>query len=78
MDCSLAIEEYILYKEAIKNRLKNLEPDCPKEVLKYLLKPESNSRINKLINCEYTDSFDKKLFIEYSKMISCSSLKNII
>lgn len=78
MDCSLAIEEYILYKEAIKNRLKILEPECPKEVLKYLLKPESISRIKKVINCEYTDSFDKKLFIEYSKMISCSSFKNII
>lgn len=78
MDCSLAIKEYILYKEAIKHRLKILEPDCPKEVLKYLLNPESISRINKLINCEYTDSIDKKLFIDYSKMISCSSLKNII
>ena len=77
MDCSISISEYIQYREAIKLKLNNLKEECPREVLMYLLHRESASRINTLVDCEYSDRSDKKLFLQFSKMNSCKQLKTI-
>lgn len=77
-DCSISIAEYFAYQAAIKNKLKGLQAECPLDVLKYLLKQESIGRRNKVIDCSYTDTLDKKRYIEYTKMDSCKSLKTIL
>lgn len=46
--------------------------------LKYLLKHETKSRMDKVINCQYNDHFDKKLYLELTNMDSCRNIKNII
>lgn len=78
MDCSLSIAEYFAYQEAIKDKLHGLKDECPLEVLKYLLKKESKSRMNRVIDCSYTDTLDKKRYIEFTKLDSCKSLKTIL
>ena len=78
VDCSISIAEYFAYQEAIKYKLYGLQYECPLDVLKYLLKRESTSRMNKVIDCSYTDTLDKKRYIEYTKMSSCKYLKTII
>jgi hypothetical protein len=78
MECSVAISEYFGYQIIIKNKLNNLQKECPEEVLKYLLKHETKSRMDKVIKCQYTDHFDKKLYLELTNMDSCKNLKNII
>ena len=77
-DCSISIAEYFAYQEAIKRKLYDLKDECPKEVLNFLIKKESTSRMNKVIDCSYTDTLDKKRYIEYTKMSSCKYLKTII
>lgn len=77
MDCSISIAEYLQYREAIKEKLNIIKNECPKDVMNYLLKKESVSRMNKLIDCEYSDRSDKKLFLEFSKLNSCEQLKTI-
>lgn len=77
-DCSISIAEYFAYQDAIKRKLYDLKDECPKEVLNFLIKKESTSRMNKVIDCSYTDTLDKKRYIEYTKMSSCKYLKTII
>ena len=77
-DCSISIAEYFAYQEAIKRKLHGLKDECPKEVLNFLIKKESTSRMNKVIDCSYTDTLDKKRYIEYTKLSSCKSLRTII
>ena len=77
-DCSISIAEYFAYQEAIKKSLRELQHECPIDVLKYLLKRESISRMNRVIDCSYTDTLDKKRYIEYTKLDSCKSLKTIL
>lgn len=78
MDCSIAIAEYLAYQEAIKLKLHDLKDECPSDVLKYLLKKESISRVNKIIDCSYTDKFDKKRYFEYTRLSNCESLRTIL
>ena len=77
-ECSISIAEYFAYKEAINHKLRGLQDECPLDVLKYLLKPESITRINKVIDCSYTDTIDKKRYVEFTKLNSCKSLRNIL
>jgi len=77
-DCSISIAEYFAYQEAIKHKLRGLQDECPLDVLKYLLKRESTSRMNKVIDCSYTDTLDKKRYVEFTKLDSCKSLRNIL
>jgi len=77
-DCSISIAEYFAYQEAIKHKLRGLQDECPIDVLKYLIKRESVSRMNKVIDCLYTDTLDKKRYVEFTKLDSCKSLKNIL
>jgi len=78
MDCSISIAEYFAYQEAIKRKLHNLKDECPIDVLNYILKRESTTRMNKVIDCSYTDTLDKKRYIEYTKLDNCKSLKTIL
>lgn len=78
MDCSMSIMEYFAYQEAIKDKLHGLKNECPMEVLKYLLKKESKTRMNRVIDCSYSDTLDKKRYIEFTKLDNCNSLKNIL
>ena len=59
-DCSISIAEYFAYQEAIKYKIHDLKDECPLDVLKYLLKRESTSGMNRVIDCSYTDTLDKK------------------
>lgn len=77
-DCSISISEYFAYQAAIKHKLYGLKDECPMEVLNYLLKQESATRINKIIDCSYVDTLDKKRYTEYTKLNSCKSLKSIL
>ena len=77
-DCSISIAEYFAYQEAIKHKLHRLKDECPMEVLNYLLKRESITRMNRVIDCSYTDTLDKKRYIEYTKLDSCKSLRTIL
>jgi len=77
-DCSISIAEYFAYQEAIKYKIHDLKDECPMDVLKYLLKRESTSRMNRVIECSYTDTLDKKRYIEYTKLDSCKSLRTIL
>ena len=77
-DCSISIAEYFAYQEAIKYKIHDLKDECPLDVLKYLLKRESTSRMNRVIDCSYTDTLDKKRYIEYTKLNSCKSLRTIL
>lgn len=77
-DCSKSIVEYFAYQEAIKYKLYDLKDECPIDVLKYILRKESTNRMNKVIDCSYTDTLDKKRYIEYTKLDSCDSLRNIL
>jgi hypothetical protein len=77
-DCSISFAEYFAYQEAIKHKLQGLKDECPREVLNYLLKRESISRMNRVIDCSYTDTLDKKRYIEYTKLDSCKSLRTIL
>lgn len=77
-DCSISIAEYFAYQEAIKNKLQGLKNECPIDVLNYLLKKESANRMNKVINCSYVDTMDKKRYIDYTKMDTCKNLKTIL
>ena len=77
-DCSISIAEYFAYQEAIKYKLRGLQDECPLDVLNYLLKPESKTRINKVIDCIYIDTVDKKRYVEFTKLDSCKSLRNIL
>jgi len=78
MDCSISMSEYFAYQEAIKLKLQGLKDDCPMDVLKYLLKRESTSRMNRVIDCSYTDTLDKKRYVEYTKLNSCKLLRTIL
>lgn len=77
-DCSRSIAEYFAYQEAIKNKLQGLKNECPIDVLNYLLKKESTNRMNKVINCSYVDTMDKKRYIDYTKMDTCKNFKTIL
>ena len=77
-DCSISIAEYFAYQEAIKKKLRGLQDECPVDVLKYLVKRESVTRMNKVIDCSYTDTLDKKRYVEFTKLDSCKSLRNIL
>ena len=77
-DCRISFAEYFAYQEAIKDKLRGLKDECPMEVLNYLLKRESISRINRVIDCSYTDTLDKKRYIEYTKLDNCKSLRTIL
>lgn len=77
-DCSISIAEYFAYQEAIKHKLRGLQDECPLDVLKYLLKRETTSRMNKVIDCSYTDTLDKKRYVEFTNLDSCKSLRNIL
>ena len=61
-DCKESLETYLLSQEYIKNNMKNLSQECPDKVIKFMLKKESNETLNKLINCSFSDSLDKKYF----------------
>lgn len=77
-DCSTSIAEYFAYQEDIKHKLQGLKDECPMDVLKYLLKRESTNRMNRVINCSYTDTLDKKRYTEYTKLDNCKSLRTIL
>ena len=78
LDCSKSIIEYFAYQDAIKSKLKNLKDECPMEVLQYLLKRESVTRMNKVIDCSYADVLDKKRYIEYTKFDNCKTLQKFL
>ena len=61
-DCIESFETYLLSQEYIKNNMKKLSKECPDKVLKFMLKKESSETFNKLINCSFSDSLDKKYF----------------
>lgn len=77
MDCRESILSYFYYQGLIKKQLSNIHEECPDLVSKYLLQLESKHRIEKLMKCEYADTIDKKLYLEYEKMVSCDRFKNI-
>ena len=77
MDCRESILSYFYYQGLIKKQLSNIHEECPELVIKYLLQLESKHRIEKLMKCEYADNIDKKLYLEYEKMVSCDRFKNI-
>ena len=53
--------------------MNNLSKECPDKVLKFLLKSESKNTIDKLIDCSWTDNFDKK-FIKKILLKTCDEL----
>lgn len=77
-DCKNSIEEYFKQQSKIKKQLNNLINECPDYVMKYLLEPESRTRVYKLSMCELGDKFDKKRHVEFLHMYNCESLKKII
>ena len=78
IDCKISIEEYFTYQRVLKSNLDSLRDECPQLVLKYLLKPESDSRIKKLLDCSYVDKFDIKLYRDIQHMRTCDKFKNIV
>ena len=77
MDCRESILSYFYYQGLIKKQLSNIHDECPDLVAKYLLQLESKHRVEKLMKCNYGDTIDKKLYIEYEKMKSCEKFKTI-
>ena len=65
--CSISIKDYLLAQEIIKNNMKNIQKECPEKVLKFLLTTESQNTINKLVDCSWSDSIDKKHMIKLLK-----------
>ena len=65
--CSDTIKYYILQQEKTKENMKKLSKECPDKVLKFLLQKESKTTINKLIDCTWTDTFDKKYILKIMK-----------
>ena len=58
--CSESIKDYLNAKEKIKNNMSKLKDECPDKVLKFMLSKESTNTIKKLIDCTWSDFFDKK------------------
>ena len=65
--CSISIKDYLLAQEIIKNNMKNIQKECPEKVLKFLLTTESQNTINRLVDCSWSDSIDKKHMIKLLK-----------
>lgn len=63
-DCKESIESYLITQEHILNNMKNLSKECPDKVLKFLLLNESKDIHNKLINCTFSDSLNKKYIMK--------------
>ena len=61
-DCKESIESYLISQEHIKNTMKHLSKECPDKVLKFMLTAESQETFNKLTNCTFSDSLNKKYF----------------
>lgn len=73
MSCSQTINYYLKEQEIIKQNMNNLSKECPDKVLKFLLKSESKNTIHKLIDCSWTDYFDKK-FTQKTLLKTCDEL----
>jgi hypothetical protein len=71
--CSDTIKHYILQQEKTKENMNKLSKECPDKVLKFLLQKESTTTINKLIDCSWTDTFDKKYILKITKK-TCKEL----
>ena len=71
--CSETIKLYIMQQEKIKENMNKLLEECPDKVLKFLLQKESNTTLNNLINCTWTDSLDKKYIQKIIKK-TCNNL----
>ena len=71
--CSESIEDYLYAQEKIKKNMEKLKNNCPEKILNFLLKRESNTTIERLVNCTWSDSVDKKLYFKLLKT-SCDDL----
>lgn len=70
LSCSESFKYYLIQQEIIKQNMNNLSKECPDKVLKFLLQSESKNTIDKLIDCSWTDYFDKK-FIKKTLLKTC-------
>lgn len=71
--CKDSIQDYLYFQEQIKQNMQKLKDKCPDKVLKFLLARESQTTLNKMINCSWSDSMDKKYLSKLLK-IKCEDL----
>ena len=71
--CSETFKYYLIHQEIIKQNMKKLSDECPDKVLKFLLNKESNSTKKSLVDCTWTDFYDKKYFSKILKK-TCNDL----
>jgi hypothetical protein len=71
--CEDTIKYYLHFQEEIKNNMNKIYEECPNKVLKFMLKPESNSTKENIIKCTWSDNIDKKFISKLLKK-SCKDL----
>lgn len=71
--CKDSIQDYLYFQEQIKQNMQKLQDKCPNKVIKFLLARESQTTLNKMINCSWSDSMDKKYLSKLLK-IKCEDL----
>lgn len=71
--CKDSIQDYLYFQEQIKQNMQKLQDKCPDKVIKFLLARESQTTLNKMINCTWSDSMDKKYLSKLLK-IKCEDL----
>lgn len=65
--CKESIQDYLYFQEQIKQNMQKLQDKCPEKVLKFLLAKESQTTLNKVKDCTWSDSLDKKYLIKVLK-----------
>ena len=65
--CKETIQDYLYTQEKIKSNMIKLKDKCPEKVLNFLLIKESQSNINNLSNCTYSDKINKKSIMNLLK-----------
>ena len=71
--CKDSIQDYLYFQERIKLNMNEIKDKCPEKVIKFLLARESQTTLNKMINCTWSDSMDKKYLSKLLK-IKCEDL----
>lgn len=65
--CKESIQEYLFCQEKIKENMQKLKNECPDKVINFLLKKESKTTYEKVINCTWADIIDKKYLLKLIK-----------
>ena len=71
--CSESIKDYLYSQEKIKKNMSKLKNECPDKILNFILSRESTTTIKKLIDCTWSDFFDKKHLSKITKL-KCKDL----